>query len=422
MSLSPHALHMSRRDLLAAAAGCSLSFLLPPLTGRAAEERGPGRAKSLITIWLEGGPSQLETWDPHPGSKIGGPTKAIDTKLPGLQIGSDYPRTAEEIQHLNVIRSMVSQEGDHERGAYFLKTGYRPDPTTIHPSLGALLTRERPAEKIEIPLYVALLGGAFPGRGGYFGDQYDPFQVFNPGSELHNMQPNVDRKRLAEREKSLAVVEQSFARGRKVLARGTLHGETIAKARRMMDSDQLKAFKIDEETAERKAAYGDTPFGRGCLVARRLVETGVRAVDVNLASFDTHANNFEFHTGHAKTLDPALAALIQDLRERDLFASTMLLVIGEFGRTPKINPLDGRDHWPTGFSCLIGGGGLSAGRIIGATDPTGDKTQPENPISVQDLFATVISQFGISPAQEMTTPIGRPMKLSEGKPLEILHA
>lgn len=411
-------MYLTRRECLSA----TLSFLLPPLIGRAAEERGPARAKSLITIWLEGGPSQLETWDPHPGSAIGGPTKSIGTKLSGLSIGSDYPRMAEQIQHLNVIRSMVSQEGDHERGAYFLKTGYRPDPTTIHPSLGALLTKERPSERIEIPLYVALLGGPFPGRGGYFGDQYDPFQVFEPGTALHNMQPMVSKERLIQREKNLSVVEGTFLKGRKVLARGTLHAETINKARRMMDSAQLKAFRIDEESAERKAAYGDTPFGRGCLVARRLVETGVRAVDVNLGSFDTHANNFEFHTGHAKTLDPALAALIHDLRERDLLASTIVLVLGEFGRTPKINPLDGRDHWPTGFSCLIGGGGLTSGRVIGATDPTGEKTQPENPVSVQDLFATVISQFGISPAQEMTTPIGRPMKLSEGKPIEALHA
>ena len=418
--ISSHALQMSRRDLLSAAAGCTLSFLLPPLLGRAADERGPARAKSLITIWLGGGPSQLETWDPHPGTVIGGPTKAIETRLSGVQIGADYARTAEQIQHLSVVRSLVSQEGDHERGAYFLKTGYRPDPTTIHPSLGALLTQQVPSDSVEIPLYVSLLNSEFPGRGGYFGDEYDPFKVFDPGTALHNMEAPVDRSRLAKREQSLAVVEQSFLQGRKVLAKGTLHAETIRKARRMMDSTQLNAFKVEEEPAERKAAYGDTSFGRGCLVARRLVETGVRAVEVNLSSFDTHANNFEFHTGHAKTLDPALAALIQDLKERDLLASTIVLVLGEFGRTPKINPLDGRDHWPTGFSCLIGGGGLATGRVIGATDPTGEKTAPTDPVSIQDLFATIIAQFGINGAHEMMTPIGRPMKLCEGKPLAAL--
>ena len=155
-------------------------------------------------------------------------------------------------------------------------------------------------------------------------------------------------------------------------------------------------------------------------MATRRSGTGVRAVEVNLSSFDTHANNFEFHTGHAKTLDPALAALIQDLKERDLLASTIVLVLGEFGRTPKINPLDGRDHWPTGFSCLIGGGGLATGRVIGATDPTGEKTAPTDPVSIQDLFATIIAQFGINGAHEMMTPIGRPMKLCEGKPLAAL--
>jgi hypothetical protein len=321
---------------------------------------------------------------------------------------------AEKIGHLSVIRSLVSLEGDHERGAYLLKTGFRPDPTTIHPSLGAILTHQLPNDGIEIPLHISLRDGQWPGRGGYLGDQYDAFKVYDPGQPLQNMLAPVEDTRMKRRDENLKVVEKAFLSGRRVLARGTLHEETVRKAQRMMTSKQLGAFKIDEEPKERVAAYGDTQFGRACLVARRLVETGVRAIEVTQSSFDTHANNFEFHTQHAGTLDPALAALLQDLAERDLLASTIVLVLGEFGRTPQINPLDGRDHWPSGFSCLIGGGGLKSGVVLGATDPTGEKKEPEHPVPVQNLFATVLSQFGISPKHEMTTPIGRPMPLSEG--------
>lgn len=412
--------HRNRREFLAGVAGCSLSFALPALSAKGAEERGPTRAKSLILVWLEGGPSQLETWDPHPGSKVGGPTQAIDTNVPGLQIASTYPLLAEKIGHLSVIRSLVSAEGDHERGAYLLKTGFRPDPTTIHPSLGAILTHQLPNEGIEIPLHISLRDGQWPGRGGYLGDQYDAFKVFDPGQPLQNMLPPVEEARMKRRDENLKVVERAFANGRRVLARGTLHEDTVRKAQRMMTSKQLSAFKIEEEPKERVAAYGDTQFGRACLVARRLVETGVRAIEVTQANFDTHANNFEFHNQHAKTMDPALAALLTDLAERDLLASTVVLVLGEFGRTPQVNPLDGRDHWPSGFSCLIGGGGLKSGVVLGSTDPTGEKKEPEHPVPVQNLFATVLTQFGVSPKQEMTTPIGRPMPLSEGAVIEEL--
>ncbi len=412
----------SRREVLQAAAGLSLSLALRPLESRAAEVRGSERKKSIITVWLAGGPSQLETFDPHPGTAIGGPTKAIDTTIRGVQIASHFPLLAEQLQYVSLIRSLVSKEGDHERGAYLLKTGYRPDVTVIHPALGAIAAHELPDAKVEIPQYVALGQQPFASRGGYLGDQFDPYHIYEPGNNAQNLQATVSQDRQQRRLTQLDAVSKSFSRGRKLRVEQTLHQHTIDAALTMMQSPQLKAFKLDDESTAVKQAYGDHSFGRGCLVARRLVEQGVRAMEVSLDGFDSHGDNFTAHEIRGKILDPALATLITELRERELWESTVLLVIGEFGRTPKINPLDGRDHWPSGFSCLIGGGGISSGLVIGATDPTGTKKDPEDPIEVKHLFATVLQTLGIDYQRELLTPIGRPLKLSEGEPIARLSA
>ena len=188
----------------------------------------------------------------------------------------------------------------------------------------------------------------------------------------------------------------------------------------MMTSDQLKAFSVASETKELRAAYGDTAFGKGCLVARRLLEVGVRSIEVAYEGFDTHVKNHEGQSARAKTLDPALATLLKDLADRDLLQSTVVLVTGEFGRTPNINPLGGRDHWPNGFSCLVGGGGLASGVVIGETDPEGKSKLPNDPIEIPDLYATVLDRLGIDYAKEVVTPIGRPMKFCAGQPIERL--
>jgi hypothetical protein len=407
--------------VLRRAALLGLSFALPPLPARAAEMRGRERPKSLITLWLEGGPSQLETWDPHPGSKSGGPTKAIRTHVPDLQIAEFYPRLAEEIGYLNVIRSLTSKEGDHERGSYFLKTGYRPEPTLVHPALGAIVSHQLPVAGLEIPRHISLAASQYASRGGFLGDEYDAFKVLDPRSKLQNLTSRVDDSRRRRRLDNLRQIEDVFSR-RRPQAQATLHGETVQRAVAMMDSAQLRAFDVAQEPAAVRDAYGNTLFGHGCLVARRLVETGVRAVEVTLSGFDSHTKNFETHKQNGTILDPAFAALIRDLRERDLLASTVVLCIGEFGRTPSINPLDGRDHWPQGFSCVVGGGGLRKGLVIGATDPENRRKEPESPVAVKDLFATVLKTLGITWNRELITPIGRPMKLSDGTPLARLFS
>lgn len=404
----------SRRRFLQVSAGFGVSLMLPALEGRAAERRGAERATSLITLWMNGGPSQLETWDPHPGTVIGGPTRAIDTSVPGLQIAADLPRMAERMKHLSVIRSLTSKEGDHERGTYFVKTGYRPDPTVTHPAIGAMVPYQLGTDHLEIPAYVSLGGGEWPGRGGYLGDQHDAFRIFEPGNSIQNLRPRVSDKRQERRLSGLDVVSQTFRAQRQVQAERSLHGQTIDKALRMMSSEQLEAFEVDQESEATLQRYGDSSFGRGCLVARRLIETGVRSVEVTLSGFDSHANNFETQTARCEQLDPAFASLLDDLRERDLYDSTIILCLGEFGRTPRINGLEGRDHWPGGFSCVVGGGGLKSGQVIGATDPEGEQTSPVDPVPVQNLYATILQQLNIDPAEELITPIGRPLAICEG--------
>jgi len=412
---------ISRRNFAQLLAAMGVSFLLPGMSPRHSKRRGPERKKSLITLWLAGGPSQLETWDPHPGTKIGGDAGAAATRIAGVTICDLFPRTAEQIHHLSVIRSLTSKEGDHERGTYFVKTGYRPDPTLKHPSLGAIATRELPDRNMEIPMHVSLLKSQWPARGGYLGPQLDAFKVFNPGKEVRNMKARVGEQRQNRRLQKLEFLSDSFARGRFSRVRRTQHQQTVDRALTMMRSDQLKAFLVEDEPQAVRDAYGDTDFGRGCLVARRLVEQGVRAVEVTLNGFDTHANNHEGHKTQAAILDPAFAALIADLKRRDLLESTVVLCIGEFGRTPNINPLAGRDHWPHAFSCVVGGGGLKSGVVLGETDPNGAKKKPRDPILLPDLYATILHTLGVDYSKEYDTPVGRPMAAVDyGTPIERL--
>ena len=409
----------SRRELMSIAAGLGLSIALPGLDARAARKRGTDRPKSLVTLWLAGGPSQLETWDPHPGTRIGGPTRAISTAVPGLKIADSFPRLAEQMPYLSVIRSLVSKEGDHDRAMYLARTGYRIDPTVTHPALGAIVALESPNPDLDLPAVIAMgySNGRF--RGGYLGSQYDAFQIRDPGSHGERMDeaaPEGQRRR----ETRLDVVSRAVRTGRTAAVDRTMHRQSIEAALRMMSSEQLQALDLNNEPEAIRAGYGDTHFGRSCLLARRLIEQGVRAIDVTLQNFDTHSNNFAAHKEKAAELDPAFAALIKDLVERDLWQSTVVLCIGEFGRTPRINGSDGRDHWPSGFACLVGGGGLQGGVVVGATDPTGERKEPEDPVQIADLYATILKALGIDYAHQVETPIGRPMRYSAGSPIDRL--
>jgi hypothetical protein len=413
---------ISRRGVLKLAALGGASWLTPTahLLARQAESKPRnGPAQSIIFLWLAGGPSQLETFDPHPGQAIAAGTRAINTAMPGIQLAEGYEQLADRLNHVALVRSLISREGDHERGTYFVKTGYRPNPTVVHPSIGAICCHQLPLAGTEIPRHVSILSSQWPAVGGLLGKQFDAFQIDDPANKVPDILPAVPDERLQRRLADLNVVESAFARGRTGLARRTMHRETLAEARRMMTSEQLAAFDVGREPDELRLSYGDTPFGRGCLAARRLIEVGVRCVEVNLGGWDSHINNHETHRELAKTLDPALSALLDDLRRRDLLEKTIVICGGEFGRTPKLNGLDGRDHWPHGFTMLLAGGGLRSGIALGETDPEGGRKIRE-PHDVADLHATVLAAVGIDPAHEELAPIGRPIKLSEGTPIKQL--
>lgn len=416
---------VDRRTLLRLTGLAGLSWLTPVAErlARAADDAPRGEpAQSLIFLWLAGGPSQLETFDPHPGSPIGGPTRTIQTAASGVELAEGFAQLAEQMADVALVRSLVSKEGDHERGTYMVKTGYRPDPTVVHPSIGAICCHQLPVGGTEIPRHVSILPDAWPGRGGLLGAQYDAFRCYDPQNKVPDILPRVAEERYAQRLADLDVLESAFAAGRRLRVRQTLHQELIRDARTMMTSDQLRAFEIDDEPRELRAAYGDTPFGRGCLAARRLIEVGVRCVEVTLGGWDTHADNFELTRANVQTLDPAFAMLLRDLRERGLLEKTVVLCGGEFGRTPQINRLDGRDHWPTGFSLAAAGGGIRGGQVLGATDPTGASKDPSDPVEVADLHATVLTALGIDPAHEEISAVGRPIKFSEGRVLGQLLA
>ncbi|QVL34282.1 DUF1501 domain-containing protein [Telmatocola sphagniphila] len=383
-----------------------------------ADEKAPHRAtaNSVIVLWMAGGPSQLETFDPHPNTNIAGGTTAIKTATKDIQLAKGFERLAEEMASVSIIRSMMSKEGDHERGTYALKTGFRPDPTVIYPALGAIACHELAIGKTEIPRHVSILSSQWPARGGYLGDKYDAFLMDDPANPVPDTKSFLPAAQEQKRLESLNILDRAFSRGREKRVDETLHRETIQGALRMMSSEQLKAFDVSSEPRELRTSYGDTPFGRGCLAARRLIQAGVRCVEVTLSGWDSHVNNHTICSNNLKILDPAFSTLIRDLREKGLLEKTMVLCMGEFGRTPVINPAGGRDHWPTGFSLALAGGGIRGGQVIGQTDPEG-KHPPADPVKVGDLHATVLSALGIDYKKVNETPIGRTIRFSEGEPI-----
>jgi len=399
--------------------GLMMSRWLDPAT--ALTGASEGRAKACILLWMNGGPSQLETFDPKPGTPNGGPTKAIATRAPGIEISEHLPRLAEVADRLAIVRSMTSREGNHQRAQYLMHTGYAPSGSLQHPSLGAWVSERLGDPKADLPSFVSISG---PSVGGAFlGVQHGPFVVQNPAQPPQNIAyaPAVNVGRFQQRQAALDAMEAEFAaqtgdprvKGRR---------EVYAKAIRLMHSPRLKAFDLSQEPEAAKSAYGDSNFGRGCLMARRLVEAGVRFVEVVLDGWDTHQDNFGRSARLCGQLDPAMAALIRDLAERNLLDSTLVVWMGEFGRTPRINGNEGRDHYPQAWSTVLAGGGVRGGIVYGATDSDGTKVA-DRPVAVPDLFATIASCLGLNPGHTVMTPVGRPIAITDkGAPIRELLA
>lgn len=402
-----------RRSFLQRATLPSLGWLAAQSLAWSESSRPSAKAKSLILLWLDGGPSQLETFDPHPGGTIGGPTRAIATATKDLYLAAGFEPLAELSNDFAIVRSLTSKEGDHERGQYAVRTGYRPDPTVLHPSIGAIAAHELPGPGVDLPPFISILSSRYS-DGGRLGSAFQAYRIGDPANPPRNLETRGGEDRLTRRLRGLDIVEGPLRQRDRVPLSAQRTQDQVQQAVRMMQSEQCSAFDVFLEPRSLLQAYGENPFGRGCLAARRLIETGVRAVEVQLGGWDSHTNNFETHTDRVAVLAPAIASLIRDLKSRGLLESTLVVCCGEFGRTPEINFLDGRDHWPKGFSALLAGGGVPGGAVHGATDPEGIKP-PENPATIADFSATILRILSIDPSSEYMTSTGRPIKFSEGK-------
>ena len=374
---------------------------------RAAELRR--ERKAMILLWMSGGPSQFETFDPKPGTAAGGPTKAIDTAVPGIRIAEGWENVAKAAGDVAFVRSMTNKEGNHERATYQLHTGYVPSGGLKHPHLGSAVAERIAPEDFDLPAVVSV--GRTQGAG-YLGAGHEPFVVAAPGRRPDDTALTTEAARFDRRRDLLGRMEEGFAARGGAAAVATQRG-FAEKAADLVLSPRLKTFELDDEPRSLRDRYGDGPFGRGCLLARRLVEAGTTFVEVRSNGWDTHFENFGRTKDLSAQVDPAFAALLADLKDRGMLESTLVVWAGEFGRTPAVNPRGGRDHFPRAFGVALAGGGIKGGQVIGATDGTGAAVA-DRPVTVHDLFCTVCRALGVDPRHEYQTPVGRPMKLVEG--------
>ncbi|MEE2734554.1 MAG: DUF1501 domain-containing protein [Verrucomicrobiota bacterium] len=407
----------TRRNMLkmfsASILGMPISNLL------AATPRKGGTAEHVILFWNSGGMSHLDTWDPKPGRPVQGEFNPIKTSVPGMEISEIFPELAKQMHNAALIRSIRGTNGDHGRAQYELQTGFNQAPNVMHPGLGSIVVHERDPLG-DLPAYISISGN--PARAGYLGQQCEAYYVGRPGEKdpylafpegIHH----------ARGKKRLEILARMNARTSDQLGASKLKAsETALKdAIALMESPALKAFELNEENPATVERYGNTEFGRGALLARRLVEKGVRFVQVNRGGFDNHGTIFEAMRNHGATMDPALASLLSDLKANGLLSKTLVLVLSEFGRTPRINDGGGRDHWARVFSAFMAGGGIKGGTIIGASDEDG-MDPAERPVKPFDLHATVCHALGIDHNREIITQQGRPMRLlrKDGQPIREL--
>jgi len=368
------------------------------------------RHKSAILLWMGGGPSTIDLWDLKPGSATGGPFKPINTNADGIQICEHLPMIAKNMDKLSIVRSMSTREADHTRGRYYMHTGYVPSPTVDYPSYGSVISHELldQVPQLEIPPFVSV-GGSSVGPG-FLGMSYAPFVVDSNGN-IRDLNMGIDPNRLSQRLEMLAAIENKFIeekRGGSALD----HNKVLDKTVKLMTSKQMEAFKVAKEPAEVRERYGNTGFGRGCLMARRLVEAGVPFIEVDLGGWDNHAGIFTtLENQKLPELDKAMSALVEDLNDRGLLQDTAIIWMGEFGRTPNINGNGGRDHWARSWSVVVGGAGFKGGVVVGATNEDGKEIITE-PYTSQDLMASVLSSLGISLETTFTSKNGRPMKIA----------
>ena len=406
---------VDRRDFLrvAAASGAAAGMLSWTDAICVSAEDLRKRGMACILLWMGGGPSQFETFSPKPGHDNGGEAKAISTAVSGIQIADSLPKCAAAMNDIAIIRSMTSKEGSHPRATFLLHHGYLPMGGVKFPTLGSHVAQQIGTPGFDLPSFVRIGGrGTDAGGAGFLGVDYDPFVLQNPESKPENTQPATRDERYARRLKMLEQVEADFGKveGVDLVAN---HQKLIRKSSTMILSPRMEAFDLSRESEKMRDAYGRTKFGAGCLLARRLVESGVTFVEVNQDGWDTHDNNFDRVKTNNGMVDQPMAQLIADLKQRGMLDKTLVLWMGEFGRTPRINARGGRDHYPRAFNVALAGGGIKGGQVIGETDAGGEDVT-KRPVSVSDLFRTIYTTLGINADHENMSRIGRPIKIVDG--------
>jgi hypothetical protein len=404
---------MSRRHFMRHLAGAS-ALVAPAFaftrTLRANAKTLSKNHKSAILLWLGGGAPTIDMWDMKPGAPTAGQYKPIST-TGDFQICELMPEVAKQGKHLAVVRSMSTREADHNRGRYYMHTAYVPNPSVEHPSYGSVVAHEmeKSLHELQIPPFVSI-GGASEGPG-FLGMTYAPFQV-DANGQIKDTGMTVPEARMGDRMKLLSVLETRFISEKRGSA-AEEHAKILKKTNDLLTSEQMKAFQVRTEPKDMIEKYGDNNFGRGCLMARRLVEVGVPFVEVQSGGWDLHQNNFTSLQRKLPELDKAFAALMEDLKQRGLLESTVVMCMGEFGRTPRINGNAGRDHFARAWSVVLGGGAVKGGQAIGKTNSDGTSVEGESHSS-EDLMASVCQALGISLQITYTAKNGRPMKIAGG--------
>lgn len=417
----------TRRRFIARAASSLLGVgLLPDFLSRdalAADPARAGRAKNVIYLYMDGGMSHVDTWDPKAGAVMG-PTKTIKTSADGVLLGEYLPRTARQMHHGTVVRSLTSTQGAHEQGNYYMHTSYQLRGTINHPSLGAWLAHFRGAGNPTLPSSVYVGNASRHPGAGFFRPELSPLFVNNPENGLKDIerQKGLTKNSHAARMKLAGELDTEFIRTFGKQRNVAAHTGAYDGAYRMMASADIAAFDLTQEKTELRDAYGRDAFGQGCLLARRLVERGVRFVEVSLHGWDTHSNNFTATPDLCDKLDRGLATLVNDLHARGMLRDTLVVVATEFGRSPKINQSLGRDHYPTAFSAALFGGGVKGGAVYGATNQTAEIVTDQE-ITIPDFNATIGHALGLPVDEVVVAPNGRPFKLADkGKPVTAVFA
>ncbi len=431
---------ISRRDWMkfcAAGVGVASASGWFEQLAHAAKAKKPKR--SVILLWMNGGPSQMDTFDLKPGHENGGPYKEIQTAAPGLKFSEHLPKLAKHAKELAVIRSMSTKEGDHSRGTFLMRTGRLPQGPIQYPTLGSFVSKELGDEKAALPNFVAIAPyrqfspAAY--NAGFLGPKYAPLVVGDALQAFRQRQQNqdyadslkvqdldlptdVDKRHADSRIDILRLMEKEFSTSRPGVAVES-HKTAYDRAVRLMKTEAAKAFNIEEEKDAVRDAYGRNLFGQGCLLARRLVERSVPFIEVSISGtnggflgWETHSQNFPRVKQLSEVLDTAWATLISDLKDRGLLDSTLIVWMGEFGRTPKINRQQGRDHYPNAWTTVLAGGGIKGGQAYGKTSKDGT-TVEEKKVTVADFIATICKASGLDPMKQNQSNVGRPIRLAD---------